>query len=126
MSTWGVGWQEGEIANDTTNMAVDWDSLLIAILLVALLAIGILVGNKVELSRQHLRAYRKGMAPVLGSSTSSQSCALNRGDTMRGPPTLRTVEEYIPTIDEHGTRRILIRIRTLETVLGPTGPAEIE
>jgi PEGA domain len=105
---------------------VDRGFLLIAILLVALLAIGILVCNKAQLSRQLFRADRKGTAPVPGSSTSSQSCALNRADTMRGPPILRTVEEYIPTIDEHGTRRILIRIRTLETVLGPNGPAEIE
>ena len=105
---------------------MDLGFLLIAILLVALLAIGTLVCNKAQSSCQLFRADRKGTAPVPGSSTSSPSRALNRADAMPGPQALREVEEYIPTIDEHGTRRILIRISTLETVLGPTGPAEIE
>jgi Na+/proline symporter len=47
-------------------MAVDRGFLLIAILLVALLAIGILVCNKAQLSRQFFRAERKGTAPVPG------------------------------------------------------------
>jgi hypothetical protein len=47
-------------------------------------------------------------------------------ERMVRPTTLRVVEEQIPTIDELGNRRTLIRIRTLARVEGPMGLVEIE
>jgi hypothetical protein len=46
--------------------------------------------------------------------------------TAAGPTRVRDVEERLPTIDEHGNRVTVIRIRTLETFLGRAGPTEIE
>jgi len=46
--------------------------------------------------------------------------------TMMGPATLREAEDRIPTIDGDGNRHVVIRTRTLETVLGPIGPVEVE
>lgn len=38
----------------------------------------------------------------------------------------REVEDHLPTIDEHGNRLTLIRIRTLETIERSVGPTEVE
>ena len=43
-----------------------------------------------------------------------------------GPTTITEIEDKIPTIDDHGNRYVLIRTRTMETVLGPIGPTEVE
>lgn len=107
-------------------MDLDITFLLIAILLIALLVIWCLLRNEARQKRQLIVADRKGSAPVPLSSTPTQRRALNQTYTIMGPTTLREVEEQIPIIDEHGSRRTLIRIRTLETVVGPMGPAEIE
>ena len=42
------------------------------------------------------------------------------------PVAVREIEERIPTIDEHGNRRTVIRTRTMATFQGPTGVVEIE
>jgi len=39
---------------------------------------------------------------------------------------MREVCDNIPTIDQQGIPRTVIRTRTLETVLGPVGPVEVE
>jgi preprotein translocase subunit YajC len=46
--------------------------------------------------------------------------------TIMGPTTVREAEDRIPTIDDHGNRHLVIRTRTLETVLGPIGAVEVE
>jgi hypothetical protein len=43
-----------------------------------------------------------------------------------GPTTITEIEDKIPTIDDHGNRYVVIRTRTMETVLGPIGPTEVE
>jgi len=43
-----------------------------------------------------------------------------------GPTTIRETQDEIATIDDHGHRRVVIRTRRMETVLGPIGPAEVE
>ena len=52
--------------------------------------------------------------------------ALGGEYTMTGPATHREAEDRIPTVDDHGNRYLVIRTRTLEAVLGPVGPVEVE
>ena len=70
------------------------------------------------------RAIRKASTSPLSARTHAR--ALDQAYTVLGPTTIREIEDKIPTIDDHGNRHIVIRIRTMETVLGPIGPTEVE
>ena len=86
---------------------------VIAVLLLALSLVRLAVRRR-ERGRQAVRKTRS----VAGSVDMEYS--------MMGPTTLREAEDQIQTIDDHGNRYVVIRTRTLETVLGPVGPVEIE
>jgi hypothetical protein len=98
---------------------------VVAILLVVLLITRRAFRNARRDDRRLRRALRNAPASAMMSSR-TQIRALDQAYTMMGPTTIREVEERLPTIDEHGNRMTLIRTRTLETVLGAIGPAEIE
>jgi hypothetical protein len=86
---------------------------VIAVLLLTLSLVRLAIRRR-ERGRQAVRKTRS----VVG--------AVDTQYAMMGPTTLREAEDRIPTIDEHGNRLVVIRTRTLETVLGPIGPLEIE
>ena len=69
------------------------------------------------------RAIRKASRSPL---TRTQARAFDQAYTVLGPTSVREIEDEIPTIDERGNRRVVIRTRTMETVLGPVGPTEVE
>jgi hypothetical protein len=87
---------------------------VIAVLLLALSLVFLATRRRREARRQAM------------SKTRDAVRAANAEDTMMGPATLREAEDRIPTIDDHGNRHLVIRTRTLETVLGPIGPVEVE
>jgi len=80
--------------------------------------------RRVGARKRRLAVVRKGSTSPLSARTEMR--ALDEAYSTLGPTTIREVEEQIPTIDESGNRWTLIRTRSLETVLGPIGPTEIE
>jgi len=74
---------------------------------------------------QHARRRRIPKALTSPLSARTQARALDQAYTVMGPTTIREIQDEIPTIDGNGNRRVLIRTRTIETVLGPIGPAEV-
>jgi hypothetical protein len=87
---------------------------VIAGLLLALSLVCWLIWRRRQARRQSIRKRRNAVGPV------------DSAYTIIGPTTLREAEDRIPTIDDHGNRHLVIRTRTLETVLGPIGPVEVE
>ena len=91
------------------------------------LAFGVLAGLLLALSfaswaiRRRQRARRQAKREARNAVR-----ALGSAYTMLGPTTVREAEDRIPTTDLHGNRYTVIRTRTLETVLGPIGPIEVE
>ena len=73
--------------------------------------------------RLRRRAIPKASTSSLSART--QARALDQAYTVMGPTTVREIEDKISTIDDHGNRFIVIRTRTMETVLGPIGPTEV-
>jgi len=96
---------------------------VIAVLVCALVLVRWTVRRRRRQSR-HPLALRKASTSALSARTEVR--ALDQAYTVMGPTTIREVEDQVPAIDERGNRHILIRTRTLETVLGPIGPVEIE
>ena len=75
---------------------------------------------------QHARRRRIPKASTSPMSARTQARALDEAYTVMGPTTIREIQDETPTIDGNGNRRVLIRTRTIETVLGPIGPAGVE
>jgi hypothetical protein len=98
--------------------------VLIAVLVVALVLVRWMMRHYVQSRQARRRAIRKASTSPLSART--QARALDQAYTVVGRTSIREVEDHIPTIDEHGNRRVLIRTRTMETVLGPIGPVEVE
>ena len=94
-------------------------SLSLAIGTLASLVLALSLGRwaiwRRQQARRHAIRKRRSVAHVADSAYS-----------IMGPTTLRDAEDQIPTIDDHGNRHLVIRTRTMETVLGPIGPVEVE
>src|SRR4029453_2485604 len=88
-------------------------SALIACLLLALTLRRLVIWHRKQARRQAIET-RKAVRAVRAKHI------------LMGPAILREAEDRIPTIDDHGNRHMVIRTRTIETVLGPIGPVEVE
>jgi hypothetical protein len=77
--------------------------------------------------KRNKQVRRRGIPKASTSSLSArtQARALDEAYTVMGPTTIREIEDKIATIDDDGNRRIIIRTRTMETVLGPIGPTDV-
>ena len=95
-------------------------------ILIAVVLAGVLVRWMIRRKlSEHLRGRAIPKASTSPLSARTQARALDQAYTVMGPTTIREIEDKISTIDDHGNRRIVIRIRTMETVLGPIGPTEV-
>ena len=103
-------------------------TLKIALPLIVLLVTALILGQG-AIRKYVLRHRRSRRAQKLSQSQLSARTdmrPLQDAYCVLGPSSMREVCDNIPTIDEHGLRRTVIRTRTLETVLGPVGPVEVE
>ena len=103
-------------------------TLKIGLALVVLLVTALILGQgairKYVLRHRRPRRAHKRSQSHLSARTDTRS--LEDAYCVLGPSSMREVCDDIPTIDEHGLHRTVIRTRTLETVLGPVGPVEVE
>ena len=90
------------------------------------LGYGLIACLLLALTLRRLVIWRRQQARRQAIKTRKAVRAVDPEHTMTGPATLREAEDRIPTIDDHGNRHLVIRTRTLETVLGPIGPVEVE
>ena len=102
-------------------------TLKIGLALIVLLVTALILGQG-ALRKYVMRHRRSRRAHERSQSLSARTDMRSLEDAycVLGPSSLREVCDNIPTIDEHGLRRTVIRTRTLETVLGPVGPVEVE
>jgi hypothetical protein len=99
-------------------------SINIGLALIALLVTVLVLLQGVIRKRKRSRRGYKRSQPHLAARTDMRS--LEDAYSVMGPTTMREVSDDIPTIDQHGRRRTVIRTRTVETVLGPVGPIDVE
>ena len=95
---------------------------VVTVLVLAVLVRGMMRRQRSQQARR--RALQKASTSPLSARTHAR--ALDQAYTVLGPTTIREIEDEILTIDDHGNRHVVIRTRTLETVLGPIGPTEVE
>ena len=103
-------------------MAPELGMAVIAVVLFALIVIRL--AHRGSSRQPHPPAVSKPTTSAL--SVHQQMRAVDEASATMGPAAIREVEDHIPTVDDGGNRRTLIRMRTLETVLGPAGPTEVE
>jgi len=99
----------------------------IVIALVLVLVLASVFGRWMMRGKRSKRVRRRAIPKASTSALSArtQARALDQAYTVMGPTTIREIEDKISTIDDDGNRRIVIRTRTMETVLGPIGPTEV-
>jgi hypothetical protein len=90
------------------------------------LGFGVIAVLLLALSLRRLVIWRRQQARRQAIETRKAVRAVAVQHTMMGPATVREAEDRIATIDDHGNRFLVIRTRTLETMLGPIGPVEVE
>ena len=100
----------------------------IVIALVLVLVLASVFGRWMMRGKRSKRVRRRAIPKASTSALSArtQARALDQAYTVMGPTTIREIQDETPTIDGNGNRRVLIRTRTIETVLGPIGPAGVE
>jgi hypothetical protein len=103
-------------------------TLKIGLALIVLLVTALILGQGAirKYVLRHRRARRAHKRSQSHLSTRADIRSSEDAYCVLGPSSIREVCDNIPTIDEHGRRRTVIRTRTLETVLGPVGPVEVE